>query len=74
MIIAVPLPIRKEELHAFSLFSERHALLHIVGEQGVVDLEEVEVIVGLDLILVGLEENVAEPHLPKMGLKISHQM
>ena len=73
-IEAVLLPVRKEELHAFSIFSERHTPLHIVGEQGVVDFEEGEVIVSLDLILVGLEEDVTEPHPPEMGLEQSEQV
>ena len=65
-IVAVLPPIWKEVLHADSAIFERHALLDVVGELAVVNHEEVEGIVDLDQLLVGLEEHVAVPLAAKM--------
>ena len=66
-IVAVLPPIWKEVLHADSAIFERHALPDVVGELAVVDHEEVEGIVDLNQLLVGLKEHVAIPQASKMG-------
>ena len=68
------MPVTKEEFHADSALYERHALPDVVGELGVLDLKEVEAIVGLDLLCLGLEKDVTEPYVPKMVLEDSDEV
>lgn len=68
------MPVTKEELQADSALYEGHALPDVVGELGVLDLKKVEAIVGLDLLCLGLEKDVTEPHVPKMDLEVSDEV
>ena len=73
-VVAVLLPVAEEELHADAALLARHALLHVLREQVVLDGEEVEGIVLWDEICVDLGEYVGEPQIAQMVLGVSDQV
>ena len=71
---AVALPLGQQELHADAALLVRHPLLHISRQSVVLDGEEVGFLESRDHLLVGLEQDVAVPHVPEMVLGVSDEM